>query len=285
MPILTERVTQKAQEFVQTAPYQADQQLKAKAVHEKIALQYEAVGIKTELGHNGTLSAFIEGRDSSRLFIVATHGDVVPVNTWNGVGGPFDGAISGGFLHGRGSADMYGGTAAVSEAIVSIVAEGVPETDILHLASADEESNNKHIAELAKKIGRYKEIAVLVPEPTNMEYAGYVHKGQIAVIGKAVGKGDHAATEEDVPNPVNAIGHFIVDTERIHKRWSQKRDSEFGSPTIRSTNVQGVENPAINKITEFAGVTVDARTIPGFHEKARRAIYRIAEKTWGNPKT
>jgi acetylornithine deacetylase/succinyl-diaminopimelate desuccinylase-like protein len=89
------------------------------------------------------LYARLRGNGSKRAIALVHHIDVVPADARYWTVQPFSGAISDGFLYGRGSLDMKGEGIVHLMALIAMKRSAVPLTrDIVFIANADEELNS-----------------------------------------------------------------------------------------------------------------------------------------------
>lgn len=145
-------------------------------------------------------------------FVFAGHTDVVPVGdaaAWTH--GPFDGTISDGMLHGRGTADMKGGVAAFAAAALEYAKthpDGIKGT-ISFLITGDEEgpavNGTVKLLEWAKEQGHVFD-ACIVGEPTNPDALGDAIKvgrrGSLTGTIIVNGTQGHVAYQHLADNPV-----------------------------------------------------------------------------------
>ena len=80
------------------------------------------------------------GRTTDRPLVLMAHYDVVPAPAEQWDRDPFDGAIEGGFVHGRGALDDKGPLVCIAEAVETLLGEGFePARDVYLVFGADEE--------------------------------------------------------------------------------------------------------------------------------------------------
>jgi len=111
MPLNTDRLTAFAQSLVQTRSYTGEEG----PVVDLILAEMRALGFdRAWKDENGTAIGLIEGQQPGPTILLDAHCDTVgiaPGSTWTRQ--PFGGEIDGGYLYGRGSADMKGALAAI----------------------------------------------------------------------------------------------------------------------------------------------------------------------------
>jgi len=119
------------------------------------------------------------------------HVDVVGVGTepWSSGGGdPFSGAIAGGCVHGRGSADMKGGVAAALHALAA-AGPGARAEAVLHVVASEEDGGLGAFAALVNDAG-YD--GCVIPEPTGFAVV-CAQAGALTFTGVVHGRGAPAA--------------------------------------------------------------------------------------------
>lgn len=155
-----------------------------------------------------------------RHVVFAGHTDVVPPGdpaAWRH--DPFGGAIEGGFLHGRGAADMKGGVAAFTAAVLDFVADRGPDFGgrLSLLITGDEEGpavngTVKLLDWAAARGERFS--ACIVGEPTNPGVLGEAIKvgrrGSLSGTLTIHGVQGHVAYPHLADNPVRSLPTFIT---------------------------------------------------------------------------
>ena len=119
------------------------------------------------------------------------HLDVVEVGTvpWTSGGGdPFSGAIEGGFVHGRGSADMKGGVAAALHALAAAGPAATADAELVLVASEEDGGLGAFAALLEDDA--YD--GCVIPEPTGFDVV-CAQAGALTFTGVVHGRAAHAA--------------------------------------------------------------------------------------------
>lgn len=187
------------------------------------------------------LLARIRGRSSAKPIILLSHTDVVPANSAEWAVDPFGGELKDGFIYGRGAIDMKAQTIFQLLAFIRLHEEGiVPETDILFLATCDEEVGGKYGVEymLNEVVDLRNASFVLSEGGFIVEENGQLH-AQVAVAEKklsqflirASGTGGHGS----VPHRDNANVKVIDAAKTI-----MSHDWPFKPTAIASTYLNGV---------------------------------------------
>jgi acetylornithine deacetylase len=173
---------------------------------------YDLAALRADPGHPGEEAARDEllgltvraGRGPRRLALCG-HVDVVAAGTerWTH-GNAFSGAIEGGFVHGRGSADMKGGVAAALHALAAVAAEpGVLGCEVvLHVVASEEDGGLGSFAALRADAAFD---GCVVTEPTGFDVV-CAQAGALTFTGTVHGRGAHAAQRL---HGVSAIDRYV----------------------------------------------------------------------------
>lgn len=147
------------------------------------------------------------------LLVFAGHTDVVPPGSeddWHL--GPFEGAIEGGVLYGRGAVDMKGGVAAMMAAAIRRVRAGEVAGSIAFLITGDEEgpavNGTPKLLDWAARRGERFDHCLL-GEPSSVSALGDVIKigrrGSLSGVLTVTGRQGHVAYPHLADNPVRRI--------------------------------------------------------------------------------
>ena len=189
---------------------------------------------------------------NGRHFCFAGHSDVVPVgdlSSWTI--GPFAAELSGGYLFGRGAADMKGAIAAFSEAAARFVARRGTSFGgaISLLITGDEEGPavNGTVKMLKRLADRGEKIdACVVGEPTSSKRFGDMMKigrrGSMTVDMTVRGIQGHVAYPERLDNAIHRLSALI---EALVREPIDKGSTHFQPTSLQFTTVD-VGNPATN---------------------------------------
>jgi succinyl-diaminopimelate desuccinylase len=194
----------------------------------------------------------------------AGHTDVVPVGdaaSWDS--GPFEAALAGGMLVGRGAADMKGGIAAFIAAVGQYLeAHGPPPGSLSFLITGDEEGpaidgTKKLLAAIAAE-GEVLDHCI-VGEPTNPHALGDMIKngrrGSLNCTITATGRQGHVAYPDRAANPVRPLVRLL--------QALQSHVLDEGAPGFQPSNLEvvtvDVGNPATNVIPERATARFNIR--------------------------
>ena len=199
------------------------------------------------------------GRIGSGKTIIAIDGhiDTVDVgNIANWTSDPFSGAITEGFVHGRGTVDQKGGIASFITAGKIIKELGVPnDLTIYFVASVMEEDCDglcwKYIIEEEKIVPHF----VISTEPTNLGlYRG--HRGRMEISVSFKGISAHGSAPERGKNAIYMASKAALEVEKLNERLKQDDFLGKGSVTI-SEFVSG--SPSLCAVADFARLHLDRR--------------------------
>lgn len=199
------------------------------------------------------------GRIGNGKTIIAIDGhiDTVDVgNIANWTSDPFSGAISDGFVHGRGTVDQKGGIASFITAGKIIKELGVPnDLTIYFVASVMEEDCDglcwKYIIEEEKIVPHF----VISTEPTNLGlYRG--HRGRMEISVSFKGISAHGSAPERGKNAIYMASKAALEVEKLNERLKHDDFLGKGSVTI-SEFVSG--SPSLCAVADFARLHLDRR--------------------------
>jgi succinyl-diaminopimelate desuccinylase len=206
----------------------------------------------TEAGTDDVANLYARIGGGGKHFCFAGHSDVVPVgdlSSWTI--GPFAAELSGGYLFGRGAADMKGAIAAFTDATARFLARRGRDFggSISLLITGDEEGpsingTRKMLRALAER-GEAID-ACIVGEPTNPHTLGEMMKigrrGSLTVDLVVRGVQGHVAYPERLDNAVHRLSAMI---EALVREPIDKGSTHFQPTSLQFTTVD-VGNPATN---------------------------------------
>lgn len=206
------------------------------------------------------------GRGHPHL-VFAGHTDVVPPGreaSWSHP--PFDGAIAGGKIYGRGAADMKGAVAAFAAAALGYVAEEKPRGTISFLITGDEEgpavNGTAKLLAWAKKQGERFDHAI-VGEPTSVRRVGDTIKigrrGSLCGTITVRGKQGHVAYPDRANNPVPVL---IAMGAALKEKPYDKGSKEF-----QPSNLEVVSLETGNTVFNVIPAEVKARFNIRFNDR------------------
>lgn len=205
----------------------------------------------TDLPFEDVENLWIRKGEKAPLFVFAGHTDVVPtgpIDSWQHP--PFSATIENGKLHGRGSADMKTGIAAMMAACEEFIQEYPQHKgSIAFLLTSDEEGPS--INGTVKVVEYLQEKHVqpdwcLVGEPSSTNQVGDVIKngrrGSLCAKLIIQGKQGHVAYPHLANNPIHLLSELL--TALTNMEWDQGND-HFPPTTFQISNLQagtGAEN-------------------------------------------
>jgi succinyl-diaminopimelate desuccinylase len=202
---------------------------------ELIGARLQRVGFKLEyLNAQGVTNLWATRGSGGPLVVLAGHTDVVPTgprDAWQS--DPFQPTRIGGYLHGRGAADMKSGLAAMVVAVERLVAaEAAPAAAInrsgtlAFLITSDEEGpcrhGTKYVAEELQRRGIRPDYAI-VGEATAAERLGdrivVGRRGSLGCDLRVLGKQGHVAYPHKADNPIHRLAAALTELTSI--RWDE----------------------------------------------------------------
>lgn len=198
------------------------------------------------------------GSGEGRTVCYCSHIDVVPAGDptlWDG--DPFDGAIAGGRMHGRGTADAKGPVAAALEAAEILRAAGAPLAGTLELALvSDEETMGFKGAGYLVSEGILAPDLAIVGEPTSLRVVR-AQRGACWLRVTTKGVAGHGSAPE---RGVNAIQHMSEIVLRLEETLPDISHEVLGGPSISVGTITG--GAKVNIIPASCVIEVDRRSIP-----------------------
>jgi succinyl-diaminopimelate desuccinylase len=230
---------------------------------------------------------------NGKHFCFAGHSDVVPagdLSSWTI--GPFAAELSGGYLFGRGAADMKGAIAAFSEAAARFVARRGSDFGgaISLLITGDEEGPavNGTVKMLQRLAERGEKIdACVVGEPTSSKRFGDMMKigrrGSMTVDMVVRGIQGHVAYPERLDNAIHRLSALI---EALVREPIDNGSTHFQPTSLQFTTVD-VGNPATNIAPGVAKARFNTRfndlwTSKTLFAHLKQRIDKANEKLGGN---
>jgi acetylornithine deacetylase/succinyl-diaminopimelate desuccinylase-like protein len=241
-----------------------------------------------ELGLNVVETAVEAGRNNVRItleggtgpgLLLLGHTDVVPVG-----GGwttdPFDGAVVGGRIYGRGASDMKGGLAASLTALAAL--RGVGLSGRVELAAlVDEEETGKGIRAYVSSVER-PFLGCVTAEPTDLQTI-IGARGASYLRVEIHGKCSHAGNPDDGANAIYGAAAVVAEIERLHADLATRPHPLLGPATWSVGQISGGTGGSI--VPAECVVVADRRLLPGESTDAvlddfrrRVAALRLADR-------
>lgn len=214
------------------------------------------------------------------------HYDVVPVSGAWRHGDPFSGRVEGGWIYGRGTADMKGSHASLLLALRALKAAGVtPKMNVEVSFTADEETDSELGAGWLVKHAPIRPDYAIVMEGGEGPGVCCGHNGVVWLDVVVQGKAAHGSRPDLGVNALEKMSALVgaLDGYRriLAKRTFTAPDGKVRSPTI---NVGGVftqgEGGKVNTVPALARFSIDRRVLPNetvaAAERELRAFLRSA---------
>ncbi len=209
--------------------------------------------------NRASLFVEMEGQQQDGGIAFLGHVDTVACNNleeW--VHHPLQGVVKDGIMHGRGTADMKGGVAAMLLTMHEISRQNMkPKKPIYFCFTADEEAQGTGIVTMMEKGLLDKVEHVVVGEPSG-ERIGIAEKGALWLEINVHGVSAHGSRPE---LGVNAVEQGIICIEKLREILSKyEAHPVLGKSTMSVTKMQG--GIMTNVIPCDATIEVDIRTVP-----------------------
>ncbi len=234
------------------------------------ALGWEPQVVEVAPGRPNVVAVVDGGGGPGPTLMFEGHTDVVTegdLSAWTV--DPYGAEIRGGRLHGRGSADMKSGVAAMIYAVKAVQDAGPFPGRIVVGALVDEEGlmlGAKHFARtaLAAEVD-----GVIVCEPEEGEICA-VAKGAVRLSIELTGAMAHGAMPQHARNPLPVAARVITGLEQVQQRLQDEHGEHehLGWTYLTPTVSLAGDVDQINVIPARATVCVDTRTIPGVDHTA-----------------
>jgi len=255
-----------------------------KAVADFLVDEYKAMGLEVKvLAENvnrPNVIARLKGTVGKPTLIFNGHIDTVPVGDeklWSVE--PLGGVVKDGRLYGRGSCDMKGGIAGMTEAVRAIQDfHTKPKGDIVLECVVDEERGGylgtKYVTERGV-VGDF-----CINGDGGELKVGICSKGDYGVEIVTHGKAAHASRPELGINAVHQMIRLANEIRRIPRRneWSKRRHKLVGPPLINISVLEG--GVQRNMVPDYCRMVVDRRTVPTYEtmDDARKEIANVIEE-------
>jgi succinyl-diaminopimelate desuccinylase len=230
--------------------------------------------------------AVVEGGLPGPTLMFEGHTDVVTEGSaeeWSR--DPFGGEIAEGRLHGRGSADMKSGVAAMVHATRALQLAGPFPGRVLVAALADEEGRMLGVKSFVANGHADGVAAAIVCEPEAEEIC-CVAKGAVRLGIHATGRMAHGAMPQHAVNPVPALARLVeaVRTLETALQADPGAHEHLGPTYLTPTVLEGGNRAQLNVIPGRAFLGLDCRTVPGVdHDelvaRVRAEAARLAAET------
>ena len=228
----------------------------------------------------GNVVIKISGHDKNKALIYNCHVDTVPagdIALWKR--NPFEGKIVGGDIYGLGASDEKAAIATLL-LLAKKMTKNQPSCDVWLTFVVNEEidgSGTKSFVEWFAKSEqkKYKHIAAVLAEPTDLNKIKLAHKGNIFLKITTHGDGGHGSKPDKIK--IHAVKKMYEVSEIVSKlaiKWAKEyKDELLGVPTVgllTSISAGNISSP--NKFPDSCVATFDIRTTPKLHDKVLKLI-------------
>ena len=195
------------------------------------------------------------------------HYDVVPVSGRWKHGDAFNPVVEGGWIYGRGTADMKGAIASVIHALRSLQATGTrPLCNVEVSFTADEETDSLLGSNWVVDHGKLKADYAIVCEGGEGDHVCCGHNGVVWLNVLVHGKAAHGSTPERGINALEKMSALVRALEDHSRELAKRTFLAPGGRKMRPTlNVGGVfssgEGGKINTVPAFASFSIDRRVL------------------------
>jgi putative selenium metabolism hydrolase len=251
-----------AQDLVRIESYSGHEEQLAKAMAAKMeALGYDEVKIDRFGNVLGRLG------QGPKVILFDSHMDTVAVHDeaqWDMP--PFSGALTDGYLWGRGSVDMKSGVAASIYAGAMAKRHGLLAGKTVYVAGTvfEEDCDGEGLRHLLHEANIKPDYAVICEPSANVIATG--HKGKAQVIIRTQGVSAHGSAPEKGVNAIYEMAEIIQRVERTNQKLMQAdgRRSTLVMSRISSTSV------SLNAVPSDCEAYLDRRMVVGESEQTIR---------------
>jgi acetylornithine deacetylase len=182
---------------------------------------------------------------------------------------PFGAEERGGRIHGRGSADMKSGLAAMLAAAASTAGSGGPGSGTLALVfTADEENASIGLRHLLDE--GFTADAVVVTEPTELAIAP-ANKGFVWLTVRARGRAAHGSRPAEGRDAIRQVGRVLaaLDTDDLGLETVGPPHALLGHGSLHAGTIEGGVAPSVYPAS--CTLVLEARLLPGHDPDSLRA--------------
>lgn len=248
-----ERLVGFAQALVRIPSLSCQEERVAKRVEEEmLALAFHQV----TMDENGSVIGVIDGEEPGPTLLFDAHTDTVDVTgavPWEK--DPFSGEVAGGFLHGRGSADMKGALAAMVHAAAGIDPGRIRGRVVVSASPMEEVLEGTALRAVME---RFPPDFVVIGEATGLNLARG-GRGRAEIHLETVGIPAHSSAPHLGRNAVLDMLKVIGGAEGI----LLPVDPLMGPAILALTEISSAPFPANSVIPSICRATYDRRLLPG----------------------
>jgi succinyl-diaminopimelate desuccinylase len=209
----------------------------------------------------------LPARGAKRTIHFNAHFDVVPVSGRWRHGSPFSGAVDGGWIYGRGTADMKGSIASLLMALQALRATGtVPRLNVEVSFTADEETDSVlGTGWLVQHAPIHPDYAIVM-EGGEEQRVCCGHNGTLWLEVTVHGRAAHGSKPEAGVNAFEKMSALVLALDEHKLQLARRTFVTPDGATMRPTlNLGGVFTPGpggkINTVPALASFTIDRRVL------------------------
>ena len=227
------------------------------------------IGFEVELVDAAPGRPNVIGRWSSGTpgptMLLSGHLDTVGVERYED---PFVATREYGRIHGRGSADMKGGLAAIVEACRLVTTADAPlHGDVLVIATVDEEEGMLGSKQFLRG-GPVADFAVIA-EPTNLVVCP-AHKGQLALNVSTFGRSVHSSVPHEGVNAIGHMGRVLAALDSYASELAAREPHPLcGTPTMNPGVIAGGDY--VSQVPDTCTLEIDRRFLA---DESIESLYR-----------
>lgn len=225
----------------------------------------------------------ITGINNTRAIIINGHIDTVPPgNEQHWDGDPLALSIHGDKAVGLGTSDMKSGLVVMLE-LAKYYSVNPPSVDLYFVFTPGEEIDGRGMREFTdyfqEKQSLYTTVSALVLEPTNLEFIGVGHRGNVMCEVVVSGQSGHGSRPEEInKHAILDAFNLISKIEKLEKRWIKSySDKVTGSPSIAISAISSGDQESPNKFPSICRITIDIRTTESLHNLALPQLVKIVQ--------
>lgn len=243
------------------------------------------------------LTVHFEGKDRTRAFIFNSHMDTVGSGDIPWKSDPWKPTTEGDRLIGLGASDMKSGMAASMLLAEQVSKTGKPPVDIWFSYVVKEEIDGSGSENFIKWFAnerytrKYKDMAAIFTEPTNLKLIEHGHRGNYFLEVTAKGDSVHASRPDLLkgPSAVRKIVRFSDVFQKEVEKWRKEFADKYFKPSItvgEMTSIRAnlkvadgkIVTDSANKFADRCVATFDLRTTPKAHEVIFPRVKNLGRK-------
>ena len=231
----------------------------------------------------------LAARGAKKTIHFNAHYDVVPVSGAWKHGSPFSGEVDGGWIFGRGTADMKGSHASLLVALRALKATGTaPKMNVEVSFTADEETDSVLGAGWLVKHAPIKPDYAVVMEGGEGNAVCCGHNGVVWLNVTVHGRAAHGSVPHEGVNALEKMSALVLALDDYKKVLAKRTFTAPDGKVMRPTlNIGGVfasgEGGKINTVPALANFSIDRRviaveTVPAAERDLRALLAAAAKK-------